>query len=1604
MSRILKRSSFGLLRTNPKLTTNVKLVVDSSGYVYLESIDANPSIARSIFKGYRVNPSGSYSYDLAAFWKQAGQLPKNSVYYLYEKDGSTEIKDRYKNQFDSTYWAGVHPKNSRLFPEEYAAFAPLWLEADAVPDYFVVFKIDGPVSVNAVGASSVNKDTDVALDQLVSSPSLFFDNVVSGARVIATFDLTERTSVGKYIRSHLADPSFPESPVYASMGKGKQSYWQGMAYDTGGFAKRSEELWSSYTLPDKTVIEADDYITGGFQRNSIVCANLLNMEFLFDDADQGKYKFSRYFGLYCSAAELGSFVLDGSRLFADRDRETTQLLRPSMDIVGHPDNLRDQIQTNSLGVKLYPAVVLSSTGATGIDAGRLVTLDEARSPRFPYVRDVRGRFYSVSPNSWWSDYTVAATGPTGSPVPVHDEHFVRVKDKTVNLKTFTGFEGPYAYVPASFPSSKGRPGFAFRVVDNPETGDSVRVKLVDPVGSSASVDGFTIMGDASIPEGQSEGMLWSTNGTPASVASAIATSINFIRTQVGEEQPFTAVSVGAEVVVFSRTTSATWNKIRYSIFSTSPNFPFVMFSGATASPTTSYLASPVAFATPSSGLYVEGTFSGGNDHPFARAIVLRDDADEVLADGVFVKTTTGFSRVAGYSMYLDEPVYDQRGRITGFDGYEKYFVVDLEDTSQGFDLGPTKKVALYTYAKNTTGFLSVFPVRDFDFDFRSTYYAKDADAVPSALHAWYTSPTGGTFTPAFDYSILNSGSAVLIDSIVGPTSTFVLDGGFQGLLGIVDELADESVVVANEYDRLRENSLPVISLSSRVVPFVHKWVYDDLGVDVRENGYRLNVDQAFGYSGFSPSFDHFERDRRFFTHEWLYLQRYPPYMSFAEKANSFSYFDEELYFPAIPLADDPSFSAVCAGMTSATGSSAGLLSVAEDYFVRYFTRETVDGIPVPRDFKYSLFAYGSSTKHPECMFRGVKVELRERAEKSPIQWNKDNLRLLPGTKFNGYRFSAVMVFGRSGNQITFVKNDAWKSVTMVVEVEADSQLLSYGATGGGTGRFIDRSSLYTLQHKLNIAGSSAAYADRDLSGGIVDWVDNGTDFTVIGGSSLSGVFPNFAAEISLNQNGSYNNIEALGATYSFLFEDIYDLTTTTFKCRRIVSSTLSPNPLTPDGTRSLYPQVFYTMWSGVYWLRDDYVQDMRDTLHYLGGGYNAYTSLFNSVSFAEIALRVNRGDPSVKYVNVTSAGAVEYDSFVVELIRPDVLMKGSYVRPRKIQNKPIDLQNSTEPLGYELSVMPRTGISEIVRYRGGYAPKVLDVFTFVDGPTFSQDSLDYQNTEVFVGTEALGRPFGTVGNLYFNKVNTVNPNIILSYGGDAERVLPDIGEIAIDYADHYVARSSWDPHYYRRYLKKNVWEPVLGTREPAEGKAFLASKCISVPGEIRLEKFDGGIVALAEVGGDVAQAASLTANVVLDDKAVGSKRVLEINVLVSSALERWLIDDGFSAEFVKYIDPDYSFGAGGVDDDVRMYIRENITDRYFVKDVLFFEKPLTGGQRAQQIELSLSDAAKLAAGYVPSKSFTTMPLTQDGLDLKLIHNLPSDRRTSVAFTVVLSKK
>jgi hypothetical protein len=1629
-NKILKRTSFGLLRTNPKLTTNIKIVADSKNRIYLESIDANPYLSKSIYKGFEVSGNGSYSYDLTRFYSQGSQLlPKDLAYSVFEEDDSTTVKNRFNEQYDFTYGYGMYPKNSQLYPEEFSLFAPLWLEKDNIPDYFVIFKMDGPVTVNAndPAYSGQNLDTSIVLNQLVEDPDKFFENVIQKAYVIKTFDLSDKSEIGKYIRKHVNDSNFPESPFFAGFEKGQNSYWQGISYNKGGFGRIGQDFYLDYSLVDKTLIESEDYITDGFKRNSVVCANLLNMEFLFDDKNQERYKFSRYFGLYMSTVELGKFFISKNRLYEDRNREFTQTPTPILNNVGDSETVLDSIQYNAKGIKIYPDVDPLSTPS--IYEGRLMNWNELQNSRFGYIRDIEGNFYSIDNiNNWESTYSIPGSTSINY---ITDTNYLRIKDKSVNWKTFGGFELPFAYIPSYETDKKGRPALAFKIVSAPNDGDEIRVRYTDWTNPEEAqyIDQSTIKGLNSLPPRTTNGITFSVNGTLKDISIAIVEAINNIKDYINDYLPFQAMYINDEILVFSRIDSENWNKLKMSFFSDATEFPFLISNEYIEEQLIpNYVQSPVSVSLPIPGKYLVAYFEGGNNHPKSRAVVERENILEFVDDKdvIFLKTTKGYCTTDDYGLYLDEPIYDKKGEIIGFRNYEKYYVINLIDRSQEIEFGSSKKLSLYKKAKNSLGYFSIYPIKDFDFDFHNQDYMKAADSNPQSLYSWYSGGTGGTgLVPLFNFSSFGATSQQIINELIGPTSPFVTNGGFQSLIGFQNDLTDEVEPVKNEYDRLKENDLSQLALSSRVVPFINKWVYDNEGKDVRENGYRLNSDQAFGYGNFSPDFDQVEKTTKFFTHEWYYLQSYPPYMSFTDKLNSYSYFDENIMinptvgpnsssYLIIPLIGSTGSTATFFGLTSGTGSSANLFSIDEDYFLRYFTRESITEGPtsyqIPRDFKYSIFSDGTDSKASETLFRGVKVEILDRSEFSPINFNKESLRYVYGVKYNGYKFSAVLTYGNAGTQLTFIKNDKWKTVTLLIQADFNDIFFKYkDNTSFEEKKFIDRSLLYTVSDKLELdsLGTDLEYTDKPLSGRIINWTDGGLGglFTVTLGEDQNGNFPNLDVELSLNESGSYNNIQISNSPYIYTFVGISNVTANSFTCTEIYGLPAQPNPLIPNGGNGL--SNIEAAWS---YLASTYLTPLLENPIYLSGGYNGYLSIIDSISFSSIQSQINSGDAEIRYLNVTQEGKVEENTYAINLIRPDQPVKSSYLKRQVLKKTSKDIQQPESILGYTLTALDRIALNPICRYRGSYSPRWKDVFKFIDTSDLLSESLDYYNIQIlddfgYIKDSDLGK----MKNVYFNKINTENPNVILQnrLNTDEERfIYPKLDEIAIDYSNYYIFRSNWDPFYYRKYLKKGRFIPIIGTREPKEEKAFFGSKTISIPERVRLQTFPTGIITEEEVI-TLGSIRNTDKNIVTKERTFASKTDLEVSVYVTRSLQDWLIVDGFGEEFYKYINPSYSFGDLILDDDIKTYIEENIFQRYVIKEVIFWEKvwvPRRGQTNPPQINTAIDDEQKLTQGYKQSKNFKLVLDESGGLNFRVIYTVPRDKKTSIAFTVILEKK
>ena len=1619
-----------MIRTNPRLTTNIKIVADSKNKIYLESINADPLLSKSIYKGYEISYNGSYSYDLKRFYSQNGNLlPADIAYTVYEEDASLEIKNRYNNQYDFTYGSGFSPKNSKLYTEEFSIFSPLWIEADNIPEYFAIFKMDGPVTINPNDTSVTDLDNSAFLNDLIENPANFFENYIQKAKLIKTFDLTTASALGTYIRNHVNDSKFPESSLYASLESGNQTYWNGFSYKNGGFCSIANDIYKDYVLVDKTVTESDDFITSGFQRNGVVCANILNLEFLFDDTEQVNYEFGRYFGIYVSAVELGKFIINNDRLYNDKDTESTQIPRPVVNNIGSPiNNNISQIQHNEKGIKVYPNI-----GASGPYSGRLLTFSELQNPRLSYIKDKNNNFYSIDNiNDWATTNYYPSTVSGGGTNSSIDTDFIRVKNNKIDWLNFSGFEEPFEYIPSIPTDLIGRSGMSFKIVSQLSSGDEIRVQYTDWNNPKEInlIDTHTVKGDTSLSPGLVNGLIFSTNGTFKQIASAISKAINNMKDYQsdidGNYTMFSSIAKEDTVIIFSRVTSENWNKGKVTFYSDASIFPFdisdqykdVIFRS-------DYLGSPVSTSGLLVGNYIETNLYGGNNNPKSRAAIEKTKILEFRDshDSIYIKTNKGFDTTGGYSLYLDEPVFADNGDITDFKNIEKYYTINLSDNSNNIEFGSSNKIALYKLAKNSCGYLSIYPIRDFDFRFKDNEYNVSGDANVSKLYNWYGGATGPKGEiPLFNWNLIGSTSQNWITNIIGPYSSFVQNGEFQKLVGYLDEFNDVIDPITNEYDRLKEININELALSSRVVPFINKWVYDNDSMNVREVPYRLNTSPAFGYSNFSPSFDSIERTPKFFSHEWYYLQKYPPYMSFDERLSSFSYFDEDLYFPLIPDISSTGALNVYSGLTGGTGASANLLSINEDYFLSYFTRESINGFGIKRDFKYSIFEIGDDIRPAETMFRGAKVEIKDKSDLTPINYNKESLKYIYNEKYNGYKFSVVLTYGNAGTQITSIKNDKFKSISLVIQANIDDITTKYTiGTTGAVNSFIDRSLLYCMndQLKLSTGGNSLEYTDKVVSGLIYNWIDDGSRFIVFAKQDANGNYPQFSNEFTLNENGAYNDLTVTNPLtgLKYTFSGITNPEGNSFSCASIKNLPLMPPVMTPNSGNYSYSNVI-AIWTlpaiGIYGSPFNY------NPVYDNGGYGAYAFMLEQISFSSISNAINSGSPEIRYINVTSNGSIEFNTYTLDIVKPDYPIGSTYLKRKAIEKTPADLQINAAILGYTIGALDRVSLNNICRYRGLFNPKFKELINFIDTDDLKLENLDYNNIQIFtripntfIGATAYyeDTSFGKLKELYSNKINVENPNIILSSFNSRistanNTIYPLIGQIAIDSDDFFIFKSNWDVNYYKKYLKPMDSIYVIGTREPKEEKSFFGSKAISIPNSISIETFPNGVITDQELI-NLGSINNTNVNIIQKTVTTQSTNDLELDVYITKALQDWLLTDGFGREFYKYINPNYSFGDYGLDDDIKMYISDNIFDRYSIKEIIFWEKTwdLVKNQTPPDLVVTnLTNAEKLNNGYIKSKNFRTIFNTTGGLNFKLIYTIPKDRRTTISFSVVLEKK
>jgi len=274
-------NSYMLLRVNPKLSGNVKVVVDSNSNLYLDSFKVNPELSKRKYRKIPISYKDYYGRNISAF---ANNLPTYNYFYEVPENYHklfTVVSD-YKEQYVDTYRYGVTTNTDKLYDENFSILAPLSV-GKIIPDFFIVFKVNGVVDLT-------KSMSDISIMKKLLKESTF----------VKSFDLRKNSKLGTYVRTIRDKSKNTIGSLYVSYNPKQFNTYTGIALDKGTVSTIYE---SPYSLKYKNQVQSDNFYTLGFERNHIVSDHIINFEYMFNDEDSDMFSINTYFGLYIKINE-----------------------------------------------------------------------------------------------------------------------------------------------------------------------------------------------------------------------------------------------------------------------------------------------------------------------------------------------------------------------------------------------------------------------------------------------------------------------------------------------------------------------------------------------------------------------------------------------------------------------------------------------------------------------------------------------------------------------------------------------------------------------------------------------------------------------------------------------------------------------------------------------------------------------------------------------------------------------------------------------------------------------------------------------------------------------------------------------------------------------------------------------------------------------------------------------------------------------------------------------------------------------------------------------------------------------------------------------------
>ena len=1543
----IENKSFALLRTNPKLTTNIKLIVDSNELMYFSAFKANKELSKVEFQKYPIKSSGSFSSDIAKFYKN---IPNSLRYQTLKKYSDLSIYSDYSNQYETQYQYGATQNVTKLYDEQYRLFAPIWLDKKT-PTKFVIYRIE-------------DVDYSEEYSENIEGQNKRILELLNKATIIKTFDLSKSSELGKYIHSHVNDRNFPNGAITMNFKEDEKSYFNGIDIVKGGFANKAEVLDNSYTSVDYPEIMSNEVITKGFARHGLVSANIMNLEFLFDDYTAEDYKIYRYFGLYCDAIDEGSFSID------------------NIDSKGFISPNVNSYKSN---------YIVDQTTLSDIDM--ITNEEDLAMPTLNYVKDKNGKFYHIK-----------------NAVKNIKNHDLPVSIDSSSLSDFKGFAKTGERLTAVNKDSATKGFIKITINQNPDNNDRLFIGDRGEISiENNNLGSFTYIADSSLAAGTFNSNRFSSNGNLQQVSNAIAQSIR------SESLIDYKVHVKDTSIIIEDFLDG--NRRRHTAFGIFKlnNVDFVTLNDGEKDTVDFDLPNTITqdwnIVTPISGsskqnmLFVDfkeiGQLQIGeyikdkNFEKFSKIIEINQDPLDTDLWRVILDGPVKISEDRVFNVYQ---IYDTiHGKFAAYDF--KDFDFDFYST-RNTDTGDILKPTVVTYSIDISEYplLDSSQPRDTNIDIiTNAIILYNVDAQSDISAGDYIVLSTGEQLEVVDVSLADGGTFIEIDAstplpsptlgqwptvFYGPGNLQVLEKSydspdlyFSWLTPLLtEENIDGSSTINNEYDRLNENELKETSLKSRLVPTICKFHLKDSS-NAKNFDYILNANEAFGSDNMSPNIEVIgDRNIEYLNMEHFHFNNTPSYY---------------LNSPEIDLTNYVS-ATIENGLVSPDNLT---IEKLKDVNFNFFNHNLIFN-GYSKDYSllntwvdnklkvnYSKFNGGSTQKDASAVFRGLRYNFRKRKEDekdSPTDFTNS-------FDVNGYKFATIVNYNDKNvveNSISYevIKNERFKFICVYVSVDVVDNDVNY----------LDRYNVYHLNDiKLNKEVIDTALPfEIDLGNSTWGGVDDDLILTASLFSIADGT-ADFEKYITKDSEGNYSWIlfEAYGTpgnpdTWGMKVSSVIDKTKVIVKGHPYLWDTAINGP---DIAVQRLDQGFSSAGA-----------PLTTVFKYFNSGSNEFSNILEELNASSFAERFNKyGD--IEYTTILKDGSEIKDEFVLNVESGVSFVKPSLIKASTDPDKPKAYQLQAGSIGNVIVDREDGGyITVLRRMNGDYNPlfnKVVgftDIYTEYKIPNITNDErkrliynkFNYSGIS-FESYKERELGFGYIENYFYHKVNDENSKGILKLSQTSDKlpIYPRIGEIAIDKKNINLFKSKYSSDFFNKAFPAGESKLVHGTLSPIEKENFFASTVMKVKDTYDITSYsqdrEDSIEILDRVRLNNLNESSIHWTEDID--------TIYADFYLPKAISSELKEDYIQNQFKTYVDPVNSFGdKTTIEDDLDIYIDNNISTRFIIDNIKVYGIEQKGFKTEFNSVENTKDIKR--DNYKELTNYAIQGYQSDALSFRLIYN------------------